>query len=47
MQYENERTLLLDMIHDLWDRRLTNAAGGNLSMRVDEDRMLLSPSRMS
>lgn len=47
MRYEAERKLLLEMIHDLWDRRLTNAAGGNLSLRIDSGHMLLSPSRMS
>ena len=47
MQYMEERQKLLYMIADLWDRRLTNAAGGNLSMRVSENRMLLSPSMMS
>jgi L-fuculose-phosphate aldolase len=31
----------------MWDRRLTNAAGGNLSVRVAENRILISPSLMS
>lgn len=31
----------------MWDKRLTNAAGGNFSMKVDENRVLLSPSMMS
>ncbi len=47
MQYMSERKKMLEMIGDLWDRRLTNAAGGNLAMRVDEGRILLSPSMMS
>lgn len=47
MQYLRERNEMLEIIHDLWDRRLINAAGGNCAMRVDENRMLLSPSRMS
>ncbi len=29
------------------DKRLTNAAGGNFSVKVDEDRILISPSMMS
>ena len=47
MQFMREREELLTIIHDLWERRLINAAGGNCAMRVDEDRVLLSPSRMS
>ncbi len=47
MQFERERREMLDIIHDLWERRLINAAGGNCAMRVDADRMLLSPSHMS
>lgn len=31
----------------MFDRRLTNAAGGNFSVRVDDNRILLSPSMMS
>ncbi len=47
MQYMAERKKLLEMTTDLWGRRLTNAAGGNLAMRVDENRMLVTPSMMS
>lgn len=47
MQYMKERAEMLDIIHDLWDRRLINAAGGNCAMRVGEGKMLLSPSHMS
>lgn len=31
----------------MWDRRLTNAAGGNFAVRVDDNRILISPSLMS
>jgi L-fuculose-phosphate aldolase len=31
----------------MWDRRLTNAAGGNLAVRVDKNRILVTPSMMS
>ncbi len=47
MQYMAERKKLLEMATDLWERKLTNAAGGNLAMRVDENRMLVTPSMMS
>ena len=46
MQYMAERRAL-QMVSDLWERRLTNAAGGNMAMRVDDNRILLSPSMMS
>lgn len=47
MKYIEERRKLLQIAADLWERRLTNAAGGNLAMRVDDNRILLSPSMMS
>lgn len=47
MQYIEERKKIMEMAADLWERRLTNAAGGNLAMRVGENRVLLSPSMMS
>jgi L-fuculose-phosphate aldolase len=31
----------------MWDRKLTNAAGGNFAVRVADDRILISPSMMS
>src|SRR5512140_505615 len=31
----------------MWDRKLTNAAGGNFAVRVAENRILISPSMMS
>jgi L-fuculose-phosphate aldolase len=31
----------------MWERRLTNAAGGNFAVRVEENRILISPSMMS
>lgn len=31
----------------MWERRLTNAAGGNFAVRADENRVLISPSLMS
>jgi L-fuculose-phosphate aldolase len=31
----------------IWERRLTNAAGGNFAVKVDENRILISPSMMS
>jgi len=31
----------------MWDRRLTNAAGGNFAVRAGENRILITPSKMS
>lgn len=31
----------------MWERRLTNAAGGNFAVRVSDNRILISPSLMS
>jgi L-fuculose-phosphate aldolase len=31
----------------MWDRKLTNAAGGNFAVKVAENRILVSPSKMS
>lgn len=31
----------------IWDRKLTNSAGGNFAVKVDENRILISPSMMS
>jgi len=31
----------------MWDRKLTNAAGGNFAVKVAENRILVSPSMMS
>jgi L-fuculose-phosphate aldolase len=31
----------------IWDRKLTNAAGGNFAVKVAENRILISPSMMS
>ena len=47
LKYRTEREALISIIKDLWTRRLTNAAGGNCAMRVDENRILISPTRMS
>ena len=47
MQYLQEREKLLWILSDLWQRRLINAAGGNCAMRVAENRILISPTRMS
>jgi L-fuculose-phosphate aldolase len=32
---------------NMWERRLTNAAGGNFAVRVEDNRILITPSLMS
>jgi L-fuculose-phosphate aldolase len=46
-RYEKERAEMVTTARLIWERRLTNAAGGNFAMQVEEDRMLISPSMMS
>lgn len=45
--FKREREELLGIVHNMWNRQLTNAAGGNLALQVEEDRILVSPSMMS
>ena len=47
LSYMAERLEMLEIMRYLFDRKMTNAAGGNLSARVEENRILLSPSMMS
>jgi L-fuculose-phosphate aldolase len=44
MEMRKEMALVARLI---WERRLTNAAGGNFAVRVDDNRILISPSMMS
>lgn len=45
--YMAERLEMLEVISDLYTRKLTNAAGGNLSVRADYNRVLITPTLMS
>lgn len=47
MAYWDMREEMARVAHYMWDRRLTNAAGGNFAVRVAADRILISPSMMS
>lgn len=47
LSYIEERRALKEIVRLMFDRRLTNAAGGNLAVQVDENRVLTSPSMMS
>ena len=46
-EYQKIRDEMVITAKNIWDRRLTNAAGGNFAVQVDDDKMLISPSMMS
>jgi L-fuculose-phosphate aldolase len=45
--YMDMRKEMVTTARLMWERRLTNAAGGNFAVRVAENRILISPSMMS
>lgn len=47
LSYYEMRKEMCKVARLMWERRLTNAAGGNFAVRVDENRILISPSMMS
>lgn len=47
LSYMDTRLEMAKVARLMWERRLTNAAGGNFAVRVEPGRMLVSPSLMS
>lgn len=47
LQYLETRIQMQKVAKTIWDRKLTNSAGGNFAVKVDENRILISPSMMS
>ena len=47
LSYMEMREEMCKVAKMMWDRRLTNAAGGNFAVRVEENRILITPSLMS
>ena len=47
LSYYDIRLQMCKIAKCMWDRRLTNAAGGTFAVRVEENRILISPSMMS
>lgn len=47
LSYYDTRALMCKVVKMMFDRRLTNVAGGNMAVRVDENRILITPSMMS
>jgi len=47
LSYQEMREEMAITAQLMWERRLTNAAGGNFAVRMEENRILISPSMMS
>jgi L-fuculose-phosphate aldolase len=47
LQYLETREKMKKIAKAMWDRKLTNAAGGNFAVKVGQNRILISPSMMS
>lgn len=47
LSYLEMRREMCIVAKNMWARRLTNAAGGNFAVKVDENRILITPSLMS
>lgn len=47
LSYYEMRKEMCKVAKLMWERRLTNAAGGNFAVRVDPNRILITPSLMS
>ena len=47
LSYLEMRKTMCYIAKQMWERRLTNSAGGNFAVRVEENRILITPSLMS
>lgn len=47
MLYQNQREKLVRFAKNMYDRKVTNSAGGNISVKVDEDHFIMTPTLMS
>lgn len=47
MLYELERIKMCELVKNIYDRWLTNAAGGNLSQKVSDEHFIMTPTLMS
>ena len=47
LSYMEMREEMVTTARLMWERRLTNASGGNFAVRVEENRILISPSMMA
>ncbi|HPY11357.1 MAG TPA: class II aldolase/adducin family protein [Sphaerochaeta sp.] len=46
MRFEAERSAVADYMRRLYDRGLTTASGGNISLRLDKNHFLITPSAL-
>ncbi|NLL24591.1 MAG: class II aldolase/adducin family protein, partial [Spirochaetales bacterium] len=44
--FGNERTSVADFMRRLYDRQLTTASGGNISLRINEELFCITPSAL-
>lgn len=47
MLYYGERVRLCKFIKTMYDRKFTNAAGGNVSVKINDEHFIMSPTLMS
>ena len=47
MLYQKEREEMCEVVKAMFDRDLTNAAGGNLSERMNENHFIMTPTLMA
>lgn len=47
MLYANERKELSDIVRKMFDRYETNTAGGNVSVRMNDEHIIMTPTHMS
>jgi L-fuculose-phosphate aldolase len=47
MKFEKERREICDIAKLMFERKLTNIAGGNISVKIDDNKYLMTPSLMS
>lgn len=47
MMYKKEREELCEVVKLMFDRKLTNAAGGNVSVKMNDEHIIMTPSLMA
>lgn len=47
MIYEEERNQLVEFVRIMFERKLTNSAGGNVSIKIDDEHYIMTPTLMS
>ncbi|GMG95335.1 class II aldolase/adducin family protein [Tepidimicrobium xylanilyticum] len=47
MMYRKEREELCEVVKIMFDRKLTNAVGGNVSVKINDEHIIMTPSLMA